>query len=156
MNSAPYMIIPRRPLSIVHYHKEVDGSIGIAPANGDAGAEHWLLLQGTKNVRDPQLVHNVFFTLSDNSPAAVQKMLDACKKYLTVQPGIVYFACGTRDPGLTRDVNVQDWHIGLHIVFTNRAAHDAYQNDAMHLRFVAENKANWKQVRVFDSLAETK
>ncbi len=43
---------------------------------------------------DRLLAHNVFFTLIDQSPAAVQKMIDACKKYLTVQPGIVYFACG--------------------------------------------------------------
>jgi stress responsive alpha/beta barrel protein len=101
-----------------------------------------------------QLVHNVFFTLIDKSPAAVQKMLDACKKYLTVQPGIVYFGCGTRDPGLTREVNDLTFDIGLHIIFASRAAHDAYQTDEMHERFIAENKSNWKQVRVFDSVVE--
>jgi hypothetical protein len=71
---------------------------------------------------------------------------------LTVQPGIVFFAAGVRDPGLTRDVNVQDWDIGLHIQFESRAAHDAYQEDAMHDRFIAENKENWAKVRVFDTL----
>ena len=39
----------------------------------------------------------------------------------------------------------------MHVVFDNRASHDLYQDAPMHLRFVAENKPNWKQVRVFDS-----
>ena len=99
-----------------------------------------------------QLMHNVFFTLNDKSAASVKKMLDACKKYLTVQPGIVSFACGSRDESLTREVNAQDWEIGLHVLFKDRAAHDAYQNDAMHDQFIAENKPNWAKVQVFDSL----
>lgn len=104
---------------------------------------------------EPLLAHNVFFTLIDKSPAAVQKMVDACKKYLTVQAGIVYFACGKLEAGLTREVNDRGFDVGLHIVFANRAAHDAYQDDARHNQFIAENKANWKQVRVFDTLVES-
>ena len=100
----------------------------------------------------PQLAHNVYFTLKDRSPAAVQALVSACKKYLTIQPGIVYFACGVLEPELTREVNVRDFDVGLHIVFTDRAAHDAYQTDASHNRFIDENKANWSQVRVFDTL----
>ncbi len=102
-----------------------------------------------------KLAHNVFFTLRDNSPAKVQALIDACKKFLTVQPGIVTFACGKLEPELAREVNDRGFEVGLHIIFTDRAAHDAYQDEAMHLRFIAENKANWKQVRVFDTLVET-
>jgi hypothetical protein len=100
------------------------------------------------------LAHNVFFTLTDKSPAKVQALVAACKKDLTVQPGIVAFACGARDPGLDRDVNDVSFDVGLHIVFASRAAHDAYQDDTTHNRFIAENRANWKQVRVFDTLVE--
>jgi hypothetical protein len=99
-----------------------------------------------------QLMHNVFFTLKDKSPEAIKKLLDACKKYLTIQKGIVSFGAGGRDPGLTRDVNDQDWDVGLHVLFTDRAAHDAYQDDATHNKFIAEMKGNWAKVRVFDSL----
>ena len=42
----------------------------------------------------PRLAHNVFFKLKDNSPAKVQALVDACKKYLNVQAGIVFFAAG--------------------------------------------------------------
>jgi hypothetical protein len=99
-----------------------------------------------------QLMHNVFFTLKDKSPEAAQRLLAACKKYLNVQPGIVSFAAGTRDPELNRPVNDQDWEVGLHILFKDRASHDAYQTDANHVKFVEENKASWAKARVFDSL----
>jgi quinol monooxygenase YgiN len=100
----------------------------------------------------PRLAHNVFFKLKDSSPAKVAELVDACKKYLNVQAGIVFFAAGTLCADLARDVNDRDWHVGLHIVFVDKAAHDAYQDDPTHEKFVAENKANWAAVRVFDSL----
>jgi len=100
------------------------------------------------------LSHDVYFTLKDRSPAAVDALVAACRKYLTVQPGIEYFCCGKRDPALVRDVNDRDFDVALHVVFTDRAAHDAYQEDDTHNRFIAEMKQNWSKVRVFDSLVE--
>jgi hypothetical protein len=98
-----------------------------------------------------RLAHNVFFKLKDNSPAKVQALVEACKKYLNVQPGIVFFAAGVLCGELTREVNVRDWDVGLHLVFSDKAAHDSYQTDHMHEKFVEENKPNWAAVRVFDS-----
>jgi hypothetical protein len=100
----------------------------------------------------PRLAHNVFFKLADNSPAKVRELVDACKTYLNVQPGIVFFAAGSLCAELDREVNDRAWDVGLHLVFVDKAAHDAYQEDATHDRFIAENKANWAAVRVFDSL----
>ncbi len=40
------------------------------------------------------LVHNVYFSLKDRSPAARQKLIDGCRKHLPNHPGIVLFACG--------------------------------------------------------------
>ena len=56
--------------------------------------------------------------------------------------------CGAE---LDRDVNDRDWDVGLHLVFETKAAHDAYQDDATHNRFIDEMKPNWSKVRVFDS-----
>lgn len=101
-----------------------------------------------------QLVHNVYFTLKDRSEPAAAKLIADCKKYLTAQPGIVFFAAGRLAKELERDVNDQDWDVGLHLVFdTPQHQHD-YQNDPTHHRFIDENKANWAKVRVFDSLAD--
>ena len=49
-------------------------------------------------------------------------------------------------------MNDRDWHVGLHLLFVDKAAHDAYQDDATHVKFIDEMKGNWAGVRVFDSL----
>jgi hypothetical protein len=103
---------------------------------------------------DRLLVHNVYFALHDNSPASVQRLLAAARKYLTGHPGEVFFALGTLATELNRPVNDRDFDVALHIVFENQAAHDRYQEAPQHVQFVEENKAGWRRVRVFDSLAE--
>ena len=45
----------------------------------------------------------------------------------------------------------QGFDVALHIVFTNKAAHDKYQEAESHKQFIEENKENWKKVRVFDA-----
>lgn len=101
---------------------------------------------------EPRLAHNVFFTLVDKSPEKVAELNAACQKYLNVQPGIVFFAAGPICSALDRDVNDQDWDVGLHLVFVDKAAHDAYQDDPTHNEFIDKMKSNWAKVRVFDSL----
>jgi len=72
-------------------------------------------------------------------------------KYLDGHEGIVCFSAGTIVKENMRNVNVQDWDVSLHIVFKNKAFHDAYQNADSHHEFIEEDKHNWKTVRVFDS-----
>jgi hypothetical protein len=104
--------------------------------------------------KGPMLSHDVYFTLNQNTPEARKKLVEACKKYLTKHPGEVFFATGTRIEDLTREVNDRDFDVALHIVFQDRASHDKYQDAPRHKQFIAENKDNWKKVRVFDSVAE--
>ncbi len=99
------------------------------------------------------LVHNVYFKLIDSSEAARRRLLDSCRRHLPGHSGIVLFACGELCADLTREVNDRDWDVGLHILFKDRAAHDAYQVSAAHQAFIAENRASWARVRVFDSMA---
>lgn len=111
---------------------------------------------GRATAADPEetpIVHNVYFKLKDGSPAKVDALVAACNKYLRPQPGVVFFACGSLSE-LDRPVNDRDWDVGLHVVFKNRAAHDVYQQDAMHLKFIEENKENWDKVRVFDTVGK--
>ncbi len=98
-----------------------------------------------------RLAHMVYFTLADASPAKIEELVAACKQYLDNHPGLEYFAVGTLNPDLSRPVNVVDFHVSLHTVFTDRAAHDAYQVAPRHLTFIELFKPNWKQVRVLDS-----
>jgi len=100
---------------------------------------------------ETMLSHDVYFALKDNSSKAKQELVDACKKFLSKHPGEVFFAVGTLNEELKRDVNDRDFDVALHIVFKDRAAQDKYQDAERHHQFINENKANWKKVRVFDS-----
>jgi len=116
-------------------------------------------LPSSSRAAEPQaklaLAHDVYFTLKDASPAARQKLVDACKALLAGHPGIVFFAAGTRSEELQREVNDRGFDVSLHVYFESRAAHDAYQEHPRHRQFIAENQANWKAVRVFDAWVET-
>jgi len=100
------------------------------------------------------LAHNVFFTLHDPTPAAVNGLVEACHRYLKEHPGVVFFAAGARAEQLSRPVNDLDFHVALHLVFRDQATHDAYQVAESHKQFIDENQSNWKQVRVFDSVVD--
>jgi hypothetical protein len=98
------------------------------------------------------LAHNVYFSLVDHSVEARQRLLAACQAYLAPHDGIVFFGCGVRCDELRREVNDLQFDVALHIIFVDQAAHDHYQETPAHLKFIDENKANWRQVRVFDSV----
>jgi len=108
------------------------------------------MTERTETTVEPMLAHQVYFTLSEATPATRASLVEACHKYLTDHPGTVFFAAGTLAP-YDRSVNDRDFDVALHVIFQNRAAHDAYQTAPRHLEFIKEQKANWKRVRVFDS-----
>ena len=97
------------------------------------------------------LVHNVYFSLKDPSPANIDALKNACHKYLDGHDGLLYFGAGPLVEELNRPVNQRDFHISLCTVFKDKAAHDQYQTHPRHLQFIAENKETWEKVRVFDS-----
>jgi hypothetical protein len=97
------------------------------------------------------LSHNVYFSLNNPSDAAREKLVAACRKYLSGHPGTVFFAAGVLAGELDRPVNDRDFDVALNVIFDSREAHDRYQKDARHLKFIEENTSSWKKVRVFDS-----
>jgi hypothetical protein len=106
------------------------------------------------DAKERQLAHSVYFSLNDNSDAAKEKLVAACKKYLTGHPDTVSFAVGVLAKDLKQPVNDQDFDVTIHMVFKNKAAQEQYAKSEKHLKFIEENKANWKKVRVFDSYLE--
>ena len=67
------------------------------------------------------LSHSVFFSLHDNSPAAVDRLVAACKTYLSDHPGTCFFAAGTLAGEYQRPVNDRAFDVALHVVFSDRA-----------------------------------
>lgn len=104
-----------------------------------------------KKATGPLIGHMVYFKLKAAGPEDKQKLVDACKKYLSVHEGTVFFSAGVIGEPFKRDVNDRDWDVALHLVFVDKAAHDKYAVHPEHLKFIEENKDNWAKVRVFDS-----
>jgi hypothetical protein len=97
------------------------------------------------------LVHNVYFSLHDNSEDAKSQLVHACHKFLSGHPGTEFFYCGKRKQELQREVNDLEFDVALNIAFADQESHDAYQKADRHFEFIEQNQANWKLVRVFDS-----
>ena len=99
------------------------------------------------------LSHNVYFALKDNSDEAKKKFNESCKKYLSQHAGLVFFAVGSsiKSPGQFND---KDFDISLNMMFTNKAALETYARSEEHQKFIAENMAGLKGVKVFDADVE--
>ena len=104
-----------------------------------------------KKSAGPHIGHMVYFKLKDATPENRQKLVDACDKYLADHDGVVFYSAGVIADDFKREVNDRDWDVALHLVFTDKAAHDKYAVDKEHQKFIDENKENWAKVRVFDS-----
>jgi hypothetical protein len=101
-------------------------------------------------MKEQNLSHNVFFTLKNSSDTAIETLIEECYTYLKDNPGVIYFSAGRLVSEHNRDVNVKDFHVGLHVVFADKPYHDQYQVAEKHNIFIERNKANWAKVRVFD------
>jgi Stress responsive A/B Barrel Domain len=105
---------------------------------------------------ETKMEHSVFFELHDKTPKASAELVAACYEYLADLPGVLSLTAGTRIEDLTGQVNVVDFDVALHVVFVDRAALDNYAEHERHLEFIADFRANWDSVRVFDALATRK
>ena len=123
------------------------GVVGVLLAGAAVG------LSDSPSGKTPMIGHMVYFQLNDNSPAKVAQQVAACDKYLKGHPGEVFYAAGSLAKEMNRPVNDRDWDVALHIVFKSKADLDKYADAPRHLKFIEENKAAWKKVRVFDSHA---
>ncbi|MFO7901496.1 MAG: Dabb family protein [Planctomycetota bacterium] len=100
---------------------------------------------------EPRLAHVVYFKLKESTTANQEKLVDACREYLSGHEGTVYFAVGVLAEDLDREVNVKDFDVSLILVFRDKTAHAKYQKHPRHLKFIEENQSLWSGVRVFDS-----
>lgn len=107
--------------------------------------------EGSAGERAPQVAHMVFFQLKDATDAAREKLVAGCREHLTGHEGLVYFSVGNRAEEYDREVNDKTFHVAIHMVFANKAAHDRYQTHERHMKFIEECKDLWSGVRVFDS-----
>jgi len=95
-------------------------------------------------------IHTVFFWLKSGTPeSARQQLIDDCRQYLGKISTVRFLAAGV-PAGTPRQVVDNSYAVGLAVHFDDQAGHDAYQEDALHLEFIARNKAHWERVQVYD------
>ena len=87
-------------------------TVPVAPARADESGD--------------QLAHMVFFTLKDSTSASKQKLVAACRKYLSGHDGEIYFSTGARAEEMKREVNDQGFDVALHIVFRDKKSYEKY------------------------------
>jgi len=110
-----------------------------------------LALSVTARADESAIGHMVFFELKDKSAESKKKLVDACYKYLKNHDGVLYFSAGPRAEDAKEPVSATDWDVALHIIFKDKASLDKYAPHADHKKFIEENRANWKGVKVYDS-----
>lgn len=96
-----------------------------------------------------RIAHDVFFVLEDSSEQNCAALVAACER-LRVIPGVVRVTAGVRDRAQTRDVNRQDFHVGLHVEFESAAAYDAYLPHPVHQELLDAFRDGFRAVEVFD------
>jgi hypothetical protein len=108
---------------------------------------------------DTPIYHDIYITLKDKSPSAVQRQLELGKKYLANHPGELSFTATVLAHNLTRHkqvpylFNEDNFDVAFHMVFSGRRAHDDYQVSDEHVKhFIPDSNPNWIKIRVFDSV----
>lgn len=101
----------------------------------------------------PGISHDVFFTMQDGSDEVCDGLVAACERLAGI-PGVQRVVVGRRDPSQTREVNDQNYHVGLHVEFVDQAAYDVYSPHPIHQALITDFGSGFKEVVVFDSLVQ--
>ncbi len=94
--------------------------------------------------------HIVIFWTDPAKPKAADELIAGANKYLKVVPGVIFFHAGKMARS-ERSVVDQSYHVALNLIFSDKAAQDAYQSHPLHLEFVEKAfKPNCTKVVVYD------
>lgn len=96
------------------------------------------------------LVHSVFFWLKSDLSEEQRSAFRSGVESLAAIPSAEAVYIGT--PAATdRPVIDRSYDIGLTVVLKDLAAHDAYQVDPIHRKFVDEFGGYWARVLIYDA-----
>jgi hypothetical protein len=79
--------------------------------------------------------HIVIFWAKPGQANAADELIQGANKYLKNLPGTLHFHVG-RMASSHRAVVDQTYAVGLNLIFTDKAAQDAYQDHPQHIEFV--------------------
>jgi len=97
------------------------------------------------------LVHSVLFWLpKDLQGDQVTQFRMALESLKQIESAEAVYV-GVPAPTPERPVIDTSYDFCLTVLLKDMAAHDAYQADPIHQKFIAENKELWKKVRIYDA-----
>lgn len=97
------------------------------------------------------LVHFVLFWLRDDLTAEERADFRAGVETLKNIDAADAVYVGTAAPTAQRPVVDATYDVALTVLLKDVAAHDVYQDHAIHQAFIAAHKAKWTQVKVYDA-----
>lgn len=97
------------------------------------------------------LVHSVFFWLKPDLTEAQRADFWRGVRTLTAITCAEQVLIGKPAATAKRPVIDDSYSCALTVIAKDVAAHDAYQSDPAHLKFVAECKGYWERVRIYDA-----
>ena len=94
--------------------------------------------------------HVVIFWTKPELPGAADALLAGANKFLKRIPGVVHFHLGKMSPS-PRAVVDQSYQVALNLIFTSKAAEQAYQTHPQHVEFVEKVfKPNCAKAVIYD------
>ncbi|SEJ40275.1 Stress responsive A/B Barrel Domain [Cyclobacterium xiamenense] len=94
------------------------------------------------------IVHQVFFWLH-RPEQDLNAVWEGCTKIASTE-SVSRYAIGKPANTARREVVDHSFHLSLTVYFDSVEAHDRYQTDPIHLKFVEDHKDKWSQVKVYD------
>ncbi|HLT06140.1 MAG TPA: Dabb family protein [Cyclobacteriaceae bacterium] len=105
-------------------------------------------LTAVQPAKKPMLVHQVFFWLKKPNKD-LKAVMKGCKEIGQIKSALSY-QVGVPAATAKRDVIDGSYHIALTVNFKSIADHDVYQEDPVHLKFIADHKDKWEKVQIYD------
>ncbi|MDD3588237.1 MAG: Dabb family protein [Thermoguttaceae bacterium] len=97
------------------------------------------------------MIHTVFFTLKDKTPAVFNAFVEDTKTFGKDIPGTVFFQVGTRLPDQKDPIYDQDFDVMLVSTFPDAKTLDAYLVHPDHVAYCERNGNNWANIRIADA-----
>lgn len=97
------------------------------------------------------LVHSVFFWLKPDLSAEQRAEFRRGVETLTAIKAVEHVYIGVPAKTPKRPVIEDTYSVALTVVCRDLAAHDAYQVDPIHLKFVEQFKGCWARVQIYDA-----
>lgn len=97
------------------------------------------------------LVHTVYFWLKPDLTAAQRADFRKGVESLGTIPSVAAVYVGTPAATTDRPVIDRSYSVALTVICKDVAAHDAYQVDPIHGRFIESFKTFWSKVQIYDA-----